>query len=57
MPIFLHREAFVSPLIDVAGPDLAAMNQPAANVRDRQSKHEPGQVSIPLWPQHEVPMV
>src|SRR5208337_2439748 len=54
---YFHRETLVTPLIEVAVPDLVTMLLPPFHMRVGHLLHERGKIAIPLGPNDKMPMV
>src|SRR5271157_2792999 len=52
-----HRETLVTPLIEMAVPDLVTMLLPPFHMRVGHLLHERGKIAIPLGPNDKMPMV
>ena len=57
MIVFLNRESPKTPLVKVARAGRVVMGMPALGMRMRQPAKEVGKLMIPLWPEHEVPVI
>ena len=55
--IRLNWKRLEAPLIDVALADAVTMLMPALGMREGQPIHEPREVAIVAWPDHEMPVV
>src|SRR5208337_3521343 len=52
-----HRDTLVTPLIEMAVPNLVTMLLPPFHTRVGHLPHERGKIAIPLGPNDEMPMV